>query len=67
MTLRCEGSDMKSKHEVQQIIDEITSAESPVGIDAVYVHAVILDYLARITERLERLEEAVQTGETSSQ
>ena len=58
---------MKSKHEVQQIIDQIVSAESPVGMDAVYVHAVILDYLARITERLERLEEAVQTEETTSE
>lgn len=44
---------MKPKEELQAIIDEISSADSPVGMDAVYVHALILDKLIRIEERLE--------------
>lgn len=34
---------MKPKAESQTIIDQIASEKSPVGMDAVYVHAVILD------------------------
>ena len=48
---------MKSKNELQPIIDQIASPDIPVG-DAVYVHAVILDHLERLGERLGRLEEA---------
>jgi hypothetical protein len=51
---------MKSKAELQSIIDQIASPDSPVGMDAVYVHAVILDQLKSIGERLDRLEAAVQ-------
>ena len=50
---------MKPKDELQAIIDQIASADSPVGMDAVYVHALILDQLKSLDERLERLEEAV--------
>ena len=48
---------MKSKEELAGIIDEIASDASPVGMDAVYVHAVILDKLQEIEQRLNRLEE----------
>jgi hypothetical protein len=47
---------MKPKEELQDIIDQISSAESPVGMDAVYVHALILDKLTRLEERIENLE-----------
>ena len=47
---------MKSKQELQGIIDQIASDQSPVGMDAVYVHAVILDKLMQIENRLDRLE-----------
>ncbi len=47
---------MKQKSELQPIIDPIASADSPVGMDAVYVHALILDKLEQIERRLERLE-----------
>ncbi len=47
---------MKQKSELQPIIDRIASADSPVGMDAVYVHALILDKLEQIERRLERLE-----------
>ena len=47
---------MKEKRELQSIIDQIASADSPVGMDAVYVHAVIIDKLERIEQRLDALE-----------
>ncbi len=48
---------MKPKIELQSIINQIASADSPVGMDAVYVHALILDQLRTINERLARLED----------
>ncbi|HJN66228.1 MAG: hypothetical protein QF408_05870 [Pirellulales bacterium] len=50
---------MKSKDELQSIIKEIAAVESPVGIDAVYVHALILDKLSSIEQRIDRLEAIV--------
>ncbi len=51
-----EGIEMKSKAELQPIIDLIASDKSPVGMDAVYVHALILDKLAKIEKRLDAIE-----------
>ena len=51
---------MKAKDELQPIIDQIAKADSPVGMDAVYVHALILDQLKLIGERLDRLEESIE-------
>ena len=56
---------MKSKSELQSLIDQISSVDSPVGMDAVYVHAMILDHLTNINERLERLEAAVETRDSN--
>ena len=50
---------MKAKEELQDIIELIKSAESPVGMDAVYVHALILDKLVDLEERIKRIEEKV--------
>lgn len=47
---------MKPKSELQDVIDQIASADSPVGMDAVYVHALILDKLEKIERRLDALE-----------
>lgn len=47
---------MKEKNELQLIIDTISSKQSPVGMDAVYVHALILDKLTEIENRLHALE-----------
>ena len=47
---------MKKKSELQPIIDKIASADSPVGMDAVYVHALILDKLEQLETRLSALE-----------
>ena len=51
---------MKSKAELQSIIDKIAAADSPVGMDAVYVHALILDHLQRLSARLDQLEKKVE-------
>ena len=56
---------MRTKAELAEIIDQIASQESPVGMDAVYVHAVILDKLQTIERRLARLEDAVHPREES--
>jgi len=48
--------EMKPKEELQNIIDRIAAADSPVGMDAVYVHALILDKLCAIEKRLAQLE-----------
>ena len=51
---------MKPKVELQSIIEQIASADSPVGMDAVYVHALILDQLKTLDERLQKVEQAVE-------
>ncbi len=56
---------MKTKSELQPIIDLIASAESPVGMDAVYVHALILDRLESLDRRLEQLERQAASGGSS--
>jgi hypothetical protein len=48
---------MKTREELQAIIKEIASDKSPVGMDPVYVHALILDKLTDIQRRLTALEE----------
>lgn len=53
---------MKAKEDLQDIIEQIRSAESPVGMDAVYVHALILDQLASIDRRLQEIELRLGTG-----
>ena len=58
---------MKPKSELQSIIDQIVAADSPVGMDAVYVHALILDQLGNLNERLERLEKAIESLSKGSQ
>ena len=59
---------MKSRSELQKIIDEIASTDSPVGMDALYVHALILDQLSQIDQRLRKLEATVsQFADRASQ
>ena len=53
---------MKSKDELQAIIEKIKSDKSPVGMDAVYVHALILEKLEAIEKRIEALESANRNG-----
>ncbi len=52
---------MKSAEELEPIIEKIASDNSPVGMNAVYVHAVIIDKLIQIESRLTQLEEMLST------
>ena len=49
---------MKSEEELKPIIEKIASDKSPVGMNAVYVHAVIIDKLNQIEHRLTQLEQS---------
>ncbi|MEC7500119.1 MAG: hypothetical protein VX970_00205 [Planctomycetota bacterium] len=53
---------MRPKEELEEIIEQIASIESPVGMDAVYVHALIIDKLQAIENRLNRLENKLQAS-----
>ena len=46
----------KSKEELSSVIDKIQSEKSAVGIDAQFTHAVIIEYLQQILQRLDALE-----------
>lgn len=46
--------------EYQAILDQIKSADSPVGIDAGKTHVLILYKLQKLEERLDRLEQRLQ-------
>jgi hypothetical protein len=45
-----------AKAEYGDIIRRISVADSPVGIDAQYTHAIIITYLQRIVSRLDAIE-----------
>jgi hypothetical protein len=47
----------QSKADLNAIVQQISVADSPVGIDAQYTHAIIITYLQQIAARLEQLEE----------
>ena len=47
----------KPPAEYAELIQQLSSPDSPVGIDARYTHSVIIEYLRQITERLEAIEE----------
>ncbi len=50
----------RSRDEYQQLIEQISLPDSPVGIDAQYTHAIIIEYLREIAARLDRLESRLQ-------
>ena len=54
---------MKCKAELQPLIDKVTGEDSPVGMDAVYVHSLILDKLSNIETRLRAIEESSEQVE----
>ena len=53
----------KTREDYAQLIDHISIPESPVGIDAKFTHAIIIDYLRAISERLERIESQLSRTE----
>jgi hypothetical protein len=50
----------KPRSALDELVARISSPDSPVGIDAKYTHAVIIDYLRQISARLEALEALVR-------
>ena len=46
----------KPKDAFNDLIAQLSSPDSPVGIDAKYTHAVIIDYLRQISHRLDKIE-----------
>ncbi len=47
----------KTKADYADLIAKISTPDSPVGIDAALTHAVIIEYLRRISDRLESFEQ----------
>ncbi|MFQ5633376.1 MAG: hypothetical protein ACE5I1_31810 [bacterium] len=47
----------KSREDYEDLIEKISQKDSPVGIDAQYTHAIIIEYLRQIDMRLSRLED----------
>ena len=46
----------KSLAELDDVVEKLRSDNSPVGIDAVYTHAVIIDFLRQLGSRLDAIE-----------
>ncbi len=44
------------KDDYAEIIGHISLPESPVGIDAQFTHAIIIEYLQRISDRLKNID-----------
>jgi len=50
----------KPKESYDNLISQLSSPDSPVGIDAKYTHAVIIDYLQQIMSKLDQLEQRIE-------
>ena len=49
------------REKLENIMGKISQADSPVGIDAKYTHAIIIAYLRQISERLDKLETMIRS------
>ena len=45
-----------TREDYTELMNHISLADSPVGIDAKYTHAIIITYLQQISSRLESVE-----------
>lgn len=52
----------KPKQDFDELIEQFSSPDSPVGIDAKYTHALIIDYLRQISARLETVEQLLKAS-----
>lgn len=52
------------KQEYAPLIERISIADSPVGIDAQYTHAIIITYLQQISQRLAQIEAQLSVPKT---
>ena len=46
----------KPRESFESLIAQLSSPDSPVGIDAKYTHAVIIDFLRQIASRIDDIE-----------
>ena len=46
----------KPKSDFEDLVAQISHPDSPVGIDAKYTHALIINYLQEILGRIEKIE-----------
>jgi len=51
---------METQEEVEEIMKKIKHPTSQVGIDPVYVHAIIINRLTRIENKIKELEERIK-------
>ena len=49
----------KPREVYRELMAQLSSADSPVGIDVQYTHAIIIDYLQQISARLDDLEQRI--------
>ncbi len=52
----------KPRDSFDALIAQLSSPDSPVGIDAKYTHAVIIDFLKQIAARLDDIEQRLGDG-----
>jgi len=53
----------QSKEDYAELMKYISLADSPVGIDAKFTHAIIITYLQQISARLEQIDARLQALE----
>jgi hypothetical protein len=54
----------KPKDAFTDVVNKLSAPDSPVGIDVVYTHAVIIDFLQQITARLDAIEKQLNAQQT---
>jgi hypothetical protein len=62
-TMKTDDPLAKPKSAYDELIAKISTPDSPVGIDAKYTHAIIIDYLRQISARLDAIEHRLDQGE----
>ncbi len=50
----------KPRDAFDELSAKISHPDSPVGIDALYTHVIIIDYLQQISKRLTAIEEQLE-------
>ena len=55
----------KAKGDFEDLVKKLSAPDSPVGIDVVYTHAIIIDFLQQITSRLDAIETKLDAQQTS--
>ena len=51
---------METQEEVKELMDKIKNPSTAVGIDPVYVHAIVINRLTRIESKLKEIEQKIK-------